>query len=443
MPFATKLKVAIIGAGPAGLGAAIELNKLEFVEWRVYEQATAIREIGAGISIQPSTWRLLEILGAAKNFHSRDIYRPIDNHAVQHRNGRTGELLSSHGQVDTPLNQLHARTLRSTLQQALLKEVNPSKISVAHRLLKVIRSPSGRLSLRFENGHTDDVDLIVGADGVRSVVRNFIFPEHKISYTGRTSYRAVVNEEDIAHLNIPDAVTFWHGPNSWLYTCGLGSGKYELTSMGREPEKDADKVSWGQDATVEQHTQHFQDFSPIVRQVAEFSKDIKQYAMFAGPKLKEITALGSVVLVGDASHPLSGAFGSGAGFALEDVYTLGQSLKWAHEKGLSVKAALNLVDRIRSPHYARLYAILDEYAATDKSIRSHDPPLSFDDAVSILIAQTWSRKGHWIYNYKIADVCKDAIEVENARLSGNALPDEVQDGNAASQFISVQESAKL
>jgi 2-polyprenyl-6-methoxyphenol hydroxylase-like FAD-dependent oxidoreductase len=81
----SKLRVAIIGAGPAGLGAAIEFGKLPFVDWTIYEQATAIREIGAGISIQPTTWRLVEVMGAAKNLVPEDYYQPADHHAVQHR----------------------------------------------------------------------------------------------------------------------------------------------------------------------------------------------------------------------------------------------------------------------------------------------------------------------------------------------------------------------
>jgi salicylate hydroxylase len=77
--------VAIIGAGLAGLGAAIEFAKLPFVDWNLYEQATSIREIGAGVSIQPSTWRILEVMGAAQNLKPEDFYRAADNHAVQHR----------------------------------------------------------------------------------------------------------------------------------------------------------------------------------------------------------------------------------------------------------------------------------------------------------------------------------------------------------------------
>lgn len=80
-----RLRVAIIGGGPAGLGAAIEFATLPFVDWNLYEQASEIREIGAGISVQPTTWRLLEHLGAAENLKSDDFYRAADGHSVQHR----------------------------------------------------------------------------------------------------------------------------------------------------------------------------------------------------------------------------------------------------------------------------------------------------------------------------------------------------------------------
>src|SRR5262249_46313691 len=79
------LDVAIIGGGPAGLAAAIELEKLPFVRWRLYEKKPRISETGGGISIQRNTWRMLEVLGVAKNIHARDFFRPHDGHSVQHR----------------------------------------------------------------------------------------------------------------------------------------------------------------------------------------------------------------------------------------------------------------------------------------------------------------------------------------------------------------------
>jgi salicylate hydroxylase len=80
-----RLRVAIIGAGPAGLGAAIEFHKLPFVDFRIYEQARELREVGAGISIQRNTWRMLDALGVYDNIDPNTIFSAADGHSVQHR----------------------------------------------------------------------------------------------------------------------------------------------------------------------------------------------------------------------------------------------------------------------------------------------------------------------------------------------------------------------
>jgi salicylate hydroxylase len=79
------LRVAIIGGGPAGLAAAIELSKLPFVEWTLYEKKPEISETGGGISMQRNTWRMLEAMDVAKNISAKDFFRPYDGHYVQHR----------------------------------------------------------------------------------------------------------------------------------------------------------------------------------------------------------------------------------------------------------------------------------------------------------------------------------------------------------------------
>ena len=86
----TQLKVAIEGAGPAGLATAIEIAKLPFVDWTLYERGDIVKEIGAGISIQPNTWRMLDEMGASKNLVPDDFYRPPDGHYSQHRSVMRG-----------------------------------------------------------------------------------------------------------------------------------------------------------------------------------------------------------------------------------------------------------------------------------------------------------------------------------------------------------------
>lgn len=71
----SRLKVAIIGAGPGGLGAAIEFSKLQLVDWTLYEKKPQISETGGGISLQRHTWRMLELNGAANNIDPDDFFR--------------------------------------------------------------------------------------------------------------------------------------------------------------------------------------------------------------------------------------------------------------------------------------------------------------------------------------------------------------------------------
>jgi hypothetical protein len=79
------VKVAIVGGGPAGLAAAIELSKLPFVEWSLYEQKLEISEISTGITLQRNSWRLLEKMGVSKHLKAGDFFRPPDGHDNQYR----------------------------------------------------------------------------------------------------------------------------------------------------------------------------------------------------------------------------------------------------------------------------------------------------------------------------------------------------------------------
>lgn len=86
------------------------------------------------------------------------------------RNGRTGELLEqSFHPPETPPSQISCRLRRAKLQAALLKEVDKSRIQTSMRLVNIEKLPNGKIELRFDNGNIDQVDLLIGADGIRSV----------------------------------------------------------------------------------------------------------------------------------------------------------------------------------------------------------------------------------------------------------------------------------
>lgn len=80
-----QLKAAIIGGGPAGLGAAIALSNLPFITWTLYEKKPEISELGTGITLQPNTWKLLEKLGVSQYISADQFFRPTGRHKTSQR----------------------------------------------------------------------------------------------------------------------------------------------------------------------------------------------------------------------------------------------------------------------------------------------------------------------------------------------------------------------
>jgi salicylate hydroxylase len=137
----------------------------------------------------------------------------------------------------------------------------------------------------------------------------------------------------------------------------------------------------------------------------------REFAAFAGPELSQLTAWDNkIVLVGDSSHALSGAFGSGAGFAMEDGWILAQTLR--HYKNDRSKA-LPLFDAIRLPYYSRMYAYLaSEGERRAANLRRLDNP-TFDERVANKIISDGGKDMSWIYGNDIAAVWDQKIATLN------------------------------
>ena len=140
----------------------------------------------------------------------------------------------------------------------------------------------------------------------------------------------------------------------------------------------------------------------------------REFAAFAGPELARLTAWDHrVVLVGDSSHALSGAFGSGAGFAMEDGWVLAQALALTRNDR---RRALDLFDAVRLPYYARMYAYLGAEAArraarlTDIE-RARGAPPSFDERVRGKIIVDGAGELSWIYEHDISATWREFVEL--------------------------------
>lgn len=168
------------------------------------------------------------------------------------------------------------RTQRTALQSALLAHVPPGTIQLGKKLAKLTNVPGdggggdgngdgsgggrGVVELAFADGTAATADLVVGADGIRSVVRDAAWPDYEIAFTGTTIWRALLPLRDLTAQDGRFAHTgWWHLPTSHVYFSPVGEGLGEIAARETQDPAvhGASKVVWGVPVTNEHVESHF------------------------------------------------------------------------------------------------------------------------------------------------------------------------------------------
>ncbi|KAJ5715554.1 Monooxygenase FAD-binding [Penicillium malachiteum] len=231
----------------------------------------------------------------------------------------------------------------------------------------------------------------------------------RLRQDGRLIYRTVVSKIEALKISgIPSAPVFWKSTSGlYVYTCPLGDDNFEVTARIRRPKPDQDAVSWGRPFDLNDLLLEFDDFC-VPRNT--------RICITFWPSLESIVCNGNTAFVGDASHPLQGNFGSGAGFALEDVYKLGRILDWGWQQEISVCDGLEMFDKIRSPHYKRLVEAIGEFSSIKKALL--DERLSIDEELSERVRRISQSSPSWMYYYEIDKVVDKVLREANQRTVG-------------------------
>lgn len=351
-----------------GAVAAIALAKLPNTQVAVYEKSVAPQEIGESISVTDSGMQILNELidiSAIENI----LYRG----AVVQRHWQQGDVLGSKATPQYRNPKLcGGRTLRTDLHAALLSFVPEGTIIYDHNVSK-IDIFDDKVHVSFLNKpEKESADLVVAADGIYSKIRRQFYPDSRAAYRGVIAYRSMVPFDLVKDVtDLSDHNCIYPGKTGVCFLTKVGNrGLYNVGVQLQEPLETAQRLSWRrkiEPRDLERIRNRLNGWNYTVREV--FSRVnveyFKAYPLESTSWLKELVKGDRLVFVGDAAHPTSGAYGSGANFGFNDVWVLYQALlrssyqprgasssttRWEYDHSW----ALNVYNRTRSAALGRI-----------------------------------------------------------------------------------------
>jgi 6-hydroxynicotinate 3-monooxygenase len=314
-------QIAVIGAGLGGMTAAGLLQRFGF-SVKVFEQAPAFSRIGAGIHLAPNVLLVMRRLGIEQKLC--DIGMHPD--AFVSRRWDTGEILfelpldpTSQAHYGAAYINVHRGDLHAALESALL----PGTITFGKKLCELDqRGPAVRLL--FEDGDRTQADLVIGADGVHSKVREFLLGPEKPRFTGHIAHRAIFPAARLNGLPIR-ACTKWWGPGNHILVYYMTQAREEVYIVTSAPQ-----AAWTSEAAFipcdrEELVGTFKGYHAELRQVVQAAPEVTKWPIFDREPVEQWSG-GRVVLLGDACHPMTPYMAAGAAMAIEDAAILARCI---------------------------------------------------------------------------------------------------------------------
>jgi 6-hydroxynicotinate 3-monooxygenase len=319
---------AVIGAGIGGLALAAFLSR-NGTDVKVYEQASQFGRVGAGIQMSPNAVHVLRALGL-ETLLRRLAFQPP---AWTNRVWDSGEYLfelTFGTEAETRYGAPYLLMHRGDLHAALFSAVPPELILFDRRLVGLDRGGAG-LTLRFADGSSAIADVVIGADGVHSTVREILLGVEKPKFTGRVAHRTVFPSALMQGL-VVDACTKWWGPDRHIVIYPVNPRRDETYFVTSVPDPDWDVESWSARGEMREVTQAFVGFHDDVQRVLAACPQVHKWALFERDPLPRWSE-GPIVLLGDACHPMTPYMAQGAASALEDAAILSRCIEAVHEVG--------------------------------------------------------------------------------------------------------------
>ncbi|MEC4590062.1 FAD-dependent monooxygenase [Nitrospirillum amazonense] len=390
------MRIAIVGAGIGGLTAGLALLRRGF-DVTIYEQAEELREVGAGLQISANGTRVFGALGILDRVMALS-FCPVGKEIRLWNTGQTWKLFDlgpeSVARYGAPYVTIHRNDLHSTLAAAV-RALNPDAIQLGSRCVGVEQGQGG-VALDFAGKPPQRYELVIGADGVHSIIRQRLFGELPATFTGIVAWRGVIPMERLPGHLVRDVGTNWIGPGGHIVHYPIRRG--ELMNFSSVVEnQDWKTESWSSPSTVEAYLADYPGWHEDVHTYIRAIPQPFRWALLSRKPLDN-WMVGRVTLLGDAAHPMLPFLASGAAMAIEDAYMLARALEAYRDDHAR---ALKAYQDARIPRTTRVVQ-----GAAGNAERFHNPALASPAGAQAYVDREWepervAERYEWLFRYDV------------------------------------------
>src|SRR4249920_769638 len=363
--------VVIIGGGIGGLFAANALIK-QGLRVSVYEQASALGEVGAGVFVTPNAVRHLERVGLGSAVEKWGARVGPGSYYFRHDGTRIAPVQVSDASGWNACFGMH----RADLVDFLAANLPAGIVHTGHRAIGF--EQNGDVArVEFANGATAEAAVVVAADGIHSELRSYVIPPSKPVFHGTISYRGLVARERLPNWPT-DRWQMWAGPSRHFLVFPVRHGTM-VNYVGFVPTDEEMKESWSAPGDAAVLRREFEGWDPRIGNVLQQVDKTFRWALYDREPLPTWTR-GRLTLLGDAAHPMLPHLGQGANQSIEDGIALALFLKDATTR--NVLEALLAYERLRRErvaevqlgarkHGLRVDSLSGDLAVRDRELVAH------------------------------------------------------------------------
>ena len=387
------MKVLIVGAGIGGLSAALALLR-RGLDVEVYEQAAELREVGAGLQLSANGTRVFYELGVGERLKALSC----EVSGKEIRMWNTGETWKAFdlGRVSVErYGYPYFTVYRPDLLDVLADAVGRERIHLGWKCTGL--SQSNKVSVQFEN-RSVEADVVIGADGVHSQVRQALFGQDQPQFTGIVVWRGIVPMEKLPAHMVRMVGSNWVGPGAHVVHYPLRAGKV-MNFVGALERDDWRVESWSARGTTEELAADFKGWHEDVHALIRNIPVPHKWALMTRPPMERWT-VGRVTLLGDACHSMVPFLAQGAVMAIEDGFVLARALA----------ASGDVEEKLLRYESARRERTRKAVEGSTANIgRFHHPALADPAQARDYVAREWagqnvSERYEWLFRYDVTAI---------------------------------------